>query len=135
MVVYRQLGLVDYVAGSFNQLSLWNISERESGFGCICVANNTTLIWEVNVSIKLVVGTAVTPSQLWKISPQFGAVCCEAYSKKALGIEGGNLKLVCPDSSEATQVYIHFLYVVLEFMSRRRYVFKSSTLIAENKAL
>lgn len=88
-------------------------------------------VWQ----ITLVVGTAVTPSQLWKISPQFGAVCCEAYSKKALGIEGGNLKLVCPDSSEATQVYIHFLYVVLEFMSPRRYVFKSSTLIVENKAL
>lgn len=111
MIVYGQLVLVDYVAGSFNQLSLWSLSGvKDTEYGCICVANNTTLIWEVNLSIKLVVrkpGADPTPSQLWNISPQFGSVCCKPYSNRALGIKDGNLNLVLADSTDKTQVYIY----------------------------
>lgn len=136
---YWQVVLVDYVPGSFGQLLLWSFSDMGNGFGCICVANNTTLILEVNLSIKLVVRTsAAAPSQLWKISPQFGSVSCKAYSSQALSIKDGNLKLGLADSKDATQVYIHYLYymcVVLEFMFLGRYVLESFTLIVEPGSL
>lgn len=93
---------------------LWKeCGDINNEFRNISVESDTSHVWDVDKctqSSPIVVQKLATneESQLWKITPQIVTVCCKAFSDKALGVENGKLKFVCPNSSDTNQVYIIF---------------------------